>query len=67
VLWTASLPIQLDDDRRWAPFRYEIPAGLPAANEALTVAWRYELVVSRRIRHRPDQHATLTPLLVEAA
>jgi hypothetical protein len=31
------------------------------------VAWRYELVVSRRIRHWPDQHATLTPLLFEAA
>lgn len=67
VLWTASVPIQLDDDRRWAPFRYEIPARLPAATEALTVAWRYELVVSRRIRHWPDQHATLTPLLFEAA
>jgi hypothetical protein len=67
VLWTASVPIELDDDRRWSPFRYEIPAGLPAATEALTVAWRYELVVSRRIRHWPDQHATLTPLLFEAA
>lgn len=67
VLWTASVPIQLDDDRRWTPFRYEIPARLPAATEALTVAWRYELVVSRRIRHWPDQHATLTPLLFEAA
>jgi hypothetical protein len=67
VLWTASVPIQLDDDRRWAAFRYEIPAGLPAATEALTVAWRYELVVSRRMRHWPDQHATLTPLLFEAA
>jgi hypothetical protein len=67
VLWTASAPIQLDDDRHWTPFRYEIPAGLPAATEATTVAWRYELVVSRRLRHRPDQHAILTPLLFEAA
>jgi hypothetical protein len=67
VLWMASAPVQLDGDRRWAPFRYEIPAGLPAATEATTVAWRYELVVSRRLPHRPDQHATLTPLLFEAA
>jgi hypothetical protein len=67
VLWTASAPIQLDDERHWTPFRYEIPAGLPTATEATTVAWRYELVVSRRLRHWPDQHATLTPLLFEAA
>jgi hypothetical protein len=67
VLWTASAPIQLDDERHWTPFRHEIPAGLPAAIEATTVAWRYELVVSRRLRHWPDQHATLTPLLFEAA
>jgi hypothetical protein len=67
VLWTASAPVRFDDDRRWTRFRYEIPAGLPPATEATTVAWRYELVVSRRLRHWPDQHATLTPLLFEAA
>jgi len=67
VLWTAREPIQVDDERHWTPFRHEIPAGLPAATEATTVAWRYELVVSRRLRHWPDQHATLTPLLFEAA
>jgi hypothetical protein len=67
VLWMASALVQLDDDRHWTPFRYEIPAGLPAATEATTVAWRYEIVVSRRLRHWPDQHATLTPLLFEAA
>jgi hypothetical protein len=44
-----------------------VPIELPAATEALTVASRYEVVVSRRIRHWPDQHATLTPLLIEAA
>ena len=67
VLWTASALVQLDDDRHWTPFRYEIPAGLPPATEATTVAWRYELVVSRHLRHWRDQHATLTPLLFEAA
>lgn len=65
VMWAATAPIQLDDDRGWAPFRCEIPAGLPAATEADTVAWRYDLAVSRRRRHRPDQRATLTPLLFE--
>jgi hypothetical protein len=65
-MWAATAPIQLDDDRAWASFRCEIPAGLPAATEADTVAWRYDLAVSRRLRHRPDQRATLTPLLFEA-
>jgi hypothetical protein len=67
VMWAATAPVQLDEDRGWAPFRCEIPAGLPAATEAHTVAWRYDLAVSRRLRHRPDQHATLTPLLFETA
>jgi hypothetical protein len=66
VMWAATAPIQLEDDRGWAAFRCEIPAGLPAATEADTVAWRYDLAVSRRLRHRPDQRATLTPLLFEA-
>jgi hypothetical protein len=66
VMWAATAPIQLDDDRGWAAFHCEIPAGLPAATEADTVAWRYDLAVSRRLRHRPDQRATLTPLLFEA-
>jgi hypothetical protein len=67
VMWAATAPVQLDDDRRWAPFRCEVPSGLPAATEADTLAWRYDLAVSRRLRHRPDQRATLTPLLFEAA
>ena len=29
VMWAATAPVQLDDDRGWAPFRCEIPAGLP--------------------------------------
>jgi hypothetical protein len=66
VMWASTAPIQLDDDRRWAPFRCEIPSGLPTATEADTLVWRYDLVVSRRLRHRPDQRATLTPLFFEA-
>jgi hypothetical protein len=64
-MWAATTPVQLDADRAWARFRCEIPPGLPAATEADTVAWRYHFAVSRRLRHRPDQHATLTPLLFE--
>ena len=64
-MWAATAPVQLDDGRGWAPFRCGIPAGLPAATEADTFAWRYDLAVSRRLRHRPDQRATLTPLLFE--
>jgi hypothetical protein len=66
-MWAATAPVELDDGRGWTPFRCEIPVGLPAATEAQTIACRYELAVSRRLRHRPDQHATLTPLLFEAA
>jgi hypothetical protein len=65
TLWAAEERIDLDPDTSWAPFRFELPPGLPAAVEARTIAWRYELRASRRRRHRPDETAALTPLLYD--
>jgi len=64
VLWTATAPVELDGDRAWAAFRFDIPADLPGATEAHAIAWRYELTARRRVRH-PQQCATITPLLSE--
>jgi hypothetical protein len=66
VLSYCERPIPLDDYAAGLRFATRFPRD-SAASEALTVAWRYELVVSSRTSHCPDQRATLTPLLFEAA
>jgi hypothetical protein len=38
VLWTATAPIELEGERAWAAFRFNIPADLPAATEAHAIA-----------------------------
>jgi hypothetical protein len=63
TLWAAEEMIDFDPDKSWAPFSFELPPGLPAAVEARTIAWRYELRACRRRKHRPDETAALTPLL----
>ncbi len=63
TLWAAERSIRLDPDTRWAPFRFELPPGLPPGVDARTIAWRYELRARRTRTHRPDETAALTPLL----
>jgi hypothetical protein len=63
TLWEAEQTLVLDRDATWTPFGFDLPAELPAAVEARTIAWRYELVARRRVRHWFDETAALTPLL----
>jgi len=63
VLWEQRRPVRTDPDACWAPFGFELPDGLPPAVEASTIAWRYELVAERSVRHWFNETAALTPLL----
>jgi hypothetical protein len=65
VLWRARTTVEGDPDRTWVPFAFDVPAGLPPAVEADTLAWRYELSASRRARIGIDEYAILTPVLFE--
>jgi hypothetical protein len=65
VLWHAEAAVELDPDRTWVPFAFDIPADLPPAVEGHTIAWRYELSAHRPARIGVDDYAALTPLLFE--
>jgi hypothetical protein len=65
VLWDRREPVQTDPDASWAPFRFELPEWLPPAVEAATIAWRYELLAERDVRHWFKETAAVTPLLHE--
>jgi hypothetical protein len=65
VLWERRQPVPIDPDASWAPFRFDLPAGLPPAVEATTIAWRYELLAERDVRHWFNETAAVTPLLHE--
>jgi hypothetical protein len=66
-LWEAVADLHPDPGAGWAPFRFELPDGLPPAVEARTIAWRYELLAERTVRHWFNETAALTPLLYEEA
>jgi hypothetical protein len=65
LLWQAYRPLALDPDAHWAPFSFRLPDRLPAAVEGRTIAWRYEVLVSRTAHWLPAETAALTPLLHE--
>jgi hypothetical protein len=62
TLWSDTVPVECEPDRRWYPFRFALPAGLPAAVEAHIICWRYEIEVRRRGRFRRLERAVVTPL-----
>ena len=64
-MWERLRHLRIDPDATWAPFEFELPNGLPPAVEASTLAWRYELVAQRSVRHWFDETAALTALLHE--
>jgi hypothetical protein len=64
-LWEDETAIELESDRRWYPFQFEIPPGLPPAVEGYIVSWRYEIEASRAVRAWPDERAVITPLRFE--
>ena len=63
LLGEHARPVPIEPDACWAPFCFELPEGLPGAVEATTIAWRYELLVERGVRHWFNETAALTPLL----
>jgi hypothetical protein len=65
TLWQADQRLQPEPEAAWAPFSFALPAHLPPAVEALTIAWRYEVVARRAVRHWFDETAAVTPLLHE--
>ncbi len=61
-LWEEALTVELEADRRWHPFRFEIPPDLPLAVEGRAISWRYT-VQARRSAHRGfSDSAIVTPL-----
>jgi hypothetical protein len=66
-LWRHVARLEVDPDATWAGFDLALPAHLPPAVEARTIAWRYEIVVRSRPRRGRAQTAARTPLLHEEA
>jgi hypothetical protein len=67
LLWSTEATVETDPDRMWVPFAFDLPAGLPPAVEARSLAWRYEIGARRHTRFGVDECAVITPLLFESA
>jgi hypothetical protein len=61
-LWHQELTVECQPGRRWHPFEFTIPAGLPTAVEGHIVCWRYEIEARRHARVGPAERAVVTPL-----
>ena len=61
-LWQDELSLDCEPDRRWHPFAFTIPSGLPTAVEGHIVCWRYEIEARRAVRMGPAERAVITPL-----
>jgi hypothetical protein len=64
-LWRHIERLEVEPDATWIPFDLPLPALLPPAVEARTIAWRYEIVVRRRARSGLAETAARTLLLHE--
>lgn len=62
TLWSDTVPVECEPDRRWYPFRFALPARLPVAVEGHIICWRYEVEVRRRGRFGRLERAVVTPL-----
>jgi hypothetical protein len=62
VVFEESAELEPLDDAHWRGFSFDLPAGLPPAVEARTLAWRYEVEARRSVRFGPDDRTVLTPL-----
>ena len=67
ALWQHQTSVELEPGRRWYPFEFDIPPGLPPGMEGYVVSWRYEIEAQRPVRARPDERAVITPLRFEIA
>jgi hypothetical protein len=64
-LWRHIERLEVDPAATWIPFDLALPAPLPPAVEARTIAWRYEILVRRRTRSGLGETAARTLLLHE--
>jgi hypothetical protein len=64
-LWSESCTTAADPDRRWSPFRVEIPAAAPPAVEGRAIAWRYTVEAASAIHRAFAGWAVVTPLHFE--
>jgi hypothetical protein len=64
-LWTDTCPATVMSDRRWSPFRVEIPTTAPKAVEGRVIAWRYTVEAAPATRRAFAGRAVVTPLRFE--
>ena len=64
-LWAATCTTTADPDRRWSPFRVEIPASAPQAVEGRAIAWRYTVEAAAAAHRAFADWAVVTPLRFE--
>jgi len=64
-LWAETCATSADPDRRWSPFRVEIPAGAPHAVEGRAIAWRYTVDAVTAMHRAFADWAVVTPLHFE--
>jgi hypothetical protein len=61
-VWRETITLECEPDRRWQPFAFAIPSGLPAAVEGHIICWRYEIEARTRPRVGRAERAVATPL-----
>ena len=64
-LWAETCTATADADRRWSPFRVEIPTTAPQAVEGRVIAWRYTVEAVSAVRRAFAGRAVVTPLRFE--
>jgi len=64
-LWEETCTTAADTDRRWSPFRVEIPATAPQAVEGRVIAWRYTVEAVSAVHRAFAGRAVITPLRFE--
>jgi hypothetical protein len=64
-LWEQTARVEAGPDRRWCPFRFELPDRLPPAVEGRAVAWRYTVEARRPARRGFAESAIVAPLRFE--
>ncbi len=61
-LWRDGRELEWPDDQRWLAFAIDLPKHLPPATEGRSMAWRYEVEVSRPTRLAMHERAVITPI-----
>jgi hypothetical protein len=64
-VWAETCPATVEPDRRWSPFRVEIPTTAPKAVEGTAIAWRYTVEAEPATRRAFGGRAVVTPLRFE--